>query len=89
MPLQYSKTKFGETFSTAYVQVTRLSINYGRTEVKGIAEYVIRPSNTNFEVMETGQVEMEFQMSSTDVESQVYTYLKNNVSEFSGASIVS
>jgi len=90
MALQYSKTKFGETFSTAYVKVTRLSINFSRTETHCVAEYVIRPSNANFEVMETRQIQFELtDMSVTTPEQQAYNYLTTNVSEFSSASTVS
>ena len=90
MALQYSKTKFGETFSTAYVKVTRININFSRTENRCTAEYVIRPNSTNFEIMETGQVSFQLDdMSTTTPEQQVYNYLTGSVSEFSSASNVS
>ena len=90
MALQYSKTKFGETFSTAYVKVARININFSRTENYCTAEYVVRPTSTNFETMETGQVSFQLtDMSVTTPEQQVYNYLTSNVSEFSGASNVS
>ena len=90
MPLQYSTTKFGTTFSTAYVKETKLVINFGRTETTGYAEYVIRPNSSNNEVMETRLQSMEFSdISTTDPETQVYNYLTGSVAEFSGATVVS
>ena len=88
MPLQYSKTKFGNTFSTAYVKVTNISINFGRTETRGVATYKVQGSSTESEAMEVGQVEMEFEMGTLNPEQQVYNYLTGSVAEFSGATVV-
>ena len=85
MALTYSKTKFGNTFSNAVVKVTNISINFGRTETRGVATYKIQGNSSDSEAMEIGKVEMEFEMGTLNPEQQVYNYLTGSVSEFSSA----
>ena len=93
MPLQYSKTTKGKTFSTAYVELESMKIIPGTGNNSDmIATYNIWPSST--EKTETLDRRVELLAINTAYtantpEDTFYNFLRIRIPEFSGATLVS
>ena len=93
MPLQYSKTTKGKTFSTAYVELESLIIIPGDSpNSEMIATYNIWPSSTEKGETLDRRVEryaINTTYTTSTPEDVFYSYLRIRISEFSGSTLVS
>lgn len=93
MPLQYSKTTYGKTFSTAYVELESMKIIPGTgNDSDMIATYNIWPSSTEKTETLSRRVErlaINSAYTSNTPEDTFYSFLRTRISEFQSSTLVS
>ena len=85
MGLEYSRTQFGETYSTAYLEISEYLIRVD--DNTGYFEFKVYDTDSKTHLLKTERVDITWDTITTSntAEDQAYEYITGSMTEYSSA----